>query len=148
MNAIKKSITLEKDQAKTFALTSAEEATAAEKGMSFIANDIAIHVSPANIKESSHPALTVKNIEKSTFIKSTDPIWKKNLTNMIEIGWDGHSESFLQPIEVEIPDPDDQTFVRLVREDGKLYANHSTETVSKFSQCWLGDNAWNLCITQ
>ena len=52
-NAVKKSITLKEGQAKTFSLTSAEKASAAEKGISFIAKDIAIHVSPANIQESS-----------------------------------------------------------------------------------------------
>ena len=121
-NSVKKNVTLKKNQANTFSLTSAEKAAAAEKGMSFIASDIAIHVSPANIKESSNPALTVKNIDTSTFIQPTDPGWKDNLTKILEIGWVGNSSSFLQPIEVEIPDPDNQTFVRLVREDGKLYA--------------------------
>ena len=122
LNSVKKSVTLKKDQVNTFSLTSAEKAAATENGMSFIADDIAIHVAPANIKESSNPTLTVKSIDKVSFIASTEASWKTDLTNILEIGWEGHSESFLQPIEVEIPDPDQQTFVRLVREDGKLYA--------------------------
>ena len=67
-NTIKKNVTLKKNQANTFALTPAEKAAAAEKGMSFIADDITFHVSPTNIKESRNPALTVKKIEKNAFI--------------------------------------------------------------------------------
>src|SRR5690606_999435 len=123
-NTVKKNVTLNKGVKNTFTLTAGEKRTAAEQGMSFIANDVTIHVSPANIKESLNPAFTFKDVKKESFIDANnDPDWTKNLKQMIEIDWNGSKESFLQPIEVEIKDPEKQSFVRLVREDdGKLYA--------------------------
>lgn len=121
-NSVKKNINLVEGQPQAFALTPTDKEAAAEKGMSFIANNLAIHVPSANIQESSNPLLTINQLKPGSFITPTDPVWKNDLTNMIEIGWDGNTKSFLQPIEVEIPNANHQTFVRLVREDGKLYA--------------------------
>ena len=122
LDTIKKDMTLTENQQKTFSLSSAEKAAAAEKGVSFITKDTAIHVSAANVKESSLPTLTVKDIKESSFVKSSDPSWRNDLSNIMEIGWGGSNESLLQPLEVELPDLNKKLFVRLIREDNKLYA--------------------------
>lgn len=114
--------TLKKDipTDQTISLSSAEKAAAAQEGISFITDTAAIHVSPINIVKSNNAILTVK--PNSSFIKSGDPSWCTDLSNILEIGWGGQTTPFLQPIEVELDNPDDKAFVRLVRDNGKLYA--------------------------
>lgn len=122
LNTIKKSVILTENQSQSFSLTATEKALAAGKGISFIATDKAIHVSAANIKESNTPILTVKDITNNSFVTTSDPSWKTKLSNILQIGWGGSNDPFLQPIEVELENLNNKKFVRLVRENNKLYA--------------------------
>ncbi|PAQ13346.1 hypothetical protein CD798_15640 [Bacillaceae bacterium SAOS 7] len=114
----------------TFTLSPEEQQVAVKQGVSFVNNDLSIHVSPVNVKESSSPSLNINSMSKSSMIKPQDPSWKNNLSNIIELNWGQTTQSFLQPIEVELPNAKDKTFVRLIRENDQLYAIvQPTETV-------------------
>lgn len=120
-DTFKKDIQLTENQ-KVFSLSSVEKALAIEEGISFIAEDLAFHISAATIRESNSPALTLTDVKESTFVTFNDPSWKNNLSNIVEIGWGGSTAPFLQPIEVEMLNPDNQLFVKLIRENNTLYA--------------------------
>lgn len=90
---------------KSITLTQAEKETAIEKGVTFIANDTAIFVPSGNFIESKEPTLSVKRI-----------------TNGIELDWGGRKYSFVQPIEVEMPNPSNLKFAKTVVSDGTTYS--------------------------
>lgn len=121
-NTVNKSVTLKKNEEQFITLSPTEQFIASEKGVSFMAEDTMIHVSPANVEEARFPALTVTELSNSAVIETNDPAWKESITNITKIGWGGETKSFLQPIEVEMSNPDNKLFAKLVREDGKLYA--------------------------
>lgn len=112
----------DKEQAFTLAAAEQRLAIAEEKGINFIADDLSIHITLANIKESKIPSLKIKKVKNDSFVSDHDPNWSSYLTNLIEINWGESSDSFIQPLEVVLPNPDNQAFARLVRENGELYA--------------------------
>jgi hypothetical protein len=105
---------------KVITLSPTEKAIASEKGVSFLATDRAIHVPAVNVKEANRASLTVSR--PTSIVKLTDPAWGITIQNAMELNWDSSTTSFLQPIEIEMPNPDKKALAKLVREDGKLYA--------------------------
>ncbi|WP_077214969.1 immunoglobulin-like domain-containing protein [Bacillus dakarensis] len=122
-DAVKKNMVLNSYQPSAITLTAPEKALASEKGISFIADHFAIHVSPANLLESMNPTLTVNEVSRRSIITANDPSWRNELSNIIELDWDNQSGPFIQPIEVEIPNEENKVFVRLKRQtNGQLFA--------------------------
>ena len=105
-----------------YTLTPDEKTIATNKGISFIANHVAIYVPAANVKESKTATLTVERPLINTLYNANDPSWKTTIENPITIQW-GNESSFYQPIEVELANPANKVFAKLVRDrNNKLYA--------------------------
>lgn len=106
----------------TYTLTPSERIVAAEKGVSFISNNMAIYVPASNVKESSTATLTIARPNAATLYNTGDPSWKTSIENPIEINW-GNKTSLYQPIEIELTKPANKAFVKLVRNsEDELYA--------------------------
>lgn len=118
-NTVKKTGTFTSNQ-QVFTLSPSEKETAANNGISFISTNRAIHVPAVNVKETDRASLTVTAPRSVSQI--TDPAWRLTIQDATELKWGNANNSFLQPIEVEMPNPDKKAFAKLVREDGKLYA--------------------------
>ncbi len=102
----------------TTTLTPAEMNEAANKGVSFVGDDRAIHVPAANVKETTRPAITVK---KDAFTaRTTDPAWAKTVQFATEIRFG--SGELMRPIEFEVTSSSNKQLAKLVREDNQLYA--------------------------
>ncbi|WP_153730444.1 DUF5011 domain-containing protein [Sporosarcina obsidiansis] len=101
-------------------LTSVEKANAVKNGVSFIGKDRAIHVPAANIAETQNASLSVKT--PTTISNYSDPAWRTSITQPTEINWGEGVRSFMQPIEIELPNPDKKKFARITRVNGQLFA--------------------------
>ncbi|MCI2253886.1 DUF5011 domain-containing protein [Domibacillus sp. PGB-M46] len=118
-DALKKKIDLTTNK-QAFTVAPSERNAAIEHGVSFeSSNNVFLHVPPAVVTESTAPILTARNMSQMDATVDSDPVWKNDLSQLIQIQWQG---SLVQPIEVQLPNPSGHAFVRLVREDGKLYA--------------------------
>lgn len=103
-------------------LNPAEKLLAKENGMSFISNDRAIHVPAANVIETTNPTLTVSAPTPASVTIYSDPLWRNSVESVTELKWGNSTEPFMQPIEIEMPNPNNKVFAKLVRENGALYA--------------------------
>lgn len=102
----------------TTTLTPAEMKEAADKGVSFIGDDRALHVPAANVKETAYPSITVK---KDAFqARANDPAWAKNVEYATEIRF-GNGQ-LMRPIEFEVKSDSNKKLAKLVREGNQLYA--------------------------
>jgi len=118
-SSVSKKITLSSTTS-TVALSSSEKILAEEKGISFVSSDRAIHVPASNVIETTNASLTAS--VPTSVTKYTDPEWRKSVENVTEIKWGNNSNPFMQPLEIEMPNPENKAFAKLIREDGKLFA--------------------------
>lgn len=88
-------------------LTPEEKAIAIEKGVTFLSKDKAIFVPASNVKEFASPTLTVEE--------------SKTVRGATEVNWGNSTTPFIQPIELDLPNPDKKVFARVVNENGKTY---------------------------
>lgn len=100
---VRKNVTLGASSA-SFTLTTIEAVEAKSKGVSFIAQDRAVHIPAANVIETNSPTLTIES----------------GTTTTIRFG---HSQAYVQPIELELQTPAPQAvdFVRYVQANGTNY---------------------------
>ena len=119
-NTLKKSILLSTSTTRLFTLNAAEKLLAEKNGASFIDSDRAIHVPFANIIETSNATLSA--IAPNSVTNTSDPKWRDSVKSVTELKWGNGSTPFMQPLEIELPNPDKKAFAKLVRENGTLYA--------------------------
>lgn len=116
--SVNKKLTLTNSTSSVVALNPSEKMLAEHKGISFISTDRAIHVPAANVLETSNASLTAS--APASFTKYTDPEWRKSIEKVTEVKWG--NTSFMQPLEIEMLNPENKAFAKLTRVDGKLYA--------------------------
>lgn len=129
--SLRKNITLKKDSiSNALELSPQEKFIANSQGISYLTEDLMIHMSALTAQMNTDSDLTVRILSKEDVLQPTDQPWLVNISNIVKLATD-NTKRFAQPIEIEQRSTKEKVLVRLIRVNGVLFASTVPTHTSK-----------------